>query len=244
MMRMIKSILTNLWFSDKEASIYLSWLETWLAPASTIARISWLNRVTVYWILIDLVEKWLASKQKKSSTIYFLMTSPDELVKLQKYKAKQLEEALPELMGLMNTLWNKPKMNWYNSLDWLKEIYNSMLATTENFSVFLWTKDIHPDFHHFLEHDFLPRRKQIYTKTRAIISVNSSFYADFNRDTHDSVVIKDPIFDLANEIVIYDYDKVAICLFSKEEMSATVIKSKAFHDSMLWIFDLIFKNSF
>ena len=80
---MIKTILINLWFSDKEASVYLAWLETGLAPASTIGRISWINRITTYWILLEFVEKWLASIDKKHSTIYFLVISPDDLMKLQ-----------------------------------------------------------------------------------------------------------------------------------------------------------------
>jgi len=84
-----------------------------------------------------------------------------------------------------------------------------------------------------LEHDFLPRRIKSPITCRAIVSKSDSFYANFNRETHDALVIDSPIFDIANEIIIYDHDKVAICLFSSQELSATVVQSKTFHDCML-----------
>lgn len=239
---MLKNVIKNLWFSEKESDIYLAWLQTGLAPASSIARISWHNRVTVYGILNEFVDDWLASKNKKSWTIYFQVINPDELLKMQEFKANHLKKHLPDFYDLMKNDVTKSSVFQYSWLEEMKELYFKILSTTESFSTFLWTKDIDKNFEEFLKTDFLEYRKTINTKARAIVSHRSWYYSNFNKKSHNSVIVDDPIFDIANEVIIYDYDKVAICLFSSEEMSATVIQSKTFHDCMLWIFNVLFNN--
>lgn len=123
-------------------------------------------------------------------------------------------------------------MLFYEGIEGLKKVFYDILATKEPYRVLLGTQDIHPDFHDFLKNELLPFRLKIKIKTRAIVSKHDSHYAEYNRKNHESIVIKDPIFDMANEIIIYDYDKVALCLYSRKEMSAIVVHSPALHDSM------------
>jgi sugar-specific transcriptional regulator TrmB len=54
---MLKQILLDYGFTDKEADIYLTCLELGNAPVSSIARLLKDNRVTVYSILKNLVKK-------------------------------------------------------------------------------------------------------------------------------------------------------------------------------------------
>lgn len=54
---MLKHLLIEYGFTDKEADIYLTCLELGITPVSSIARLLKDNRVTVYSILKNLVKK-------------------------------------------------------------------------------------------------------------------------------------------------------------------------------------------
>jgi hypothetical protein len=66
-----------------------------------------------------------------------------------------------------------------------------------------------------------------------------------NRDKElykETLLIKDPVFNLECEVDLYDEDKVAVMLFSIEEMSGLVIHSKMLYNTLLGIFNLIWNT--
>ena len=105
----------------------------------------------------------------------------------------------------------------------------------------MWTKDIDVQFLQFLEKEFFPYRSTISTKTRAIATESDDNYSIFSKNFNDVVKIADPVFDMANEIIIYDNDRVAILLYSSAELSAVVVESKTLHDSLWSIFEIMRK---
>jgi hypothetical protein len=91
--------------------------------------------------------------------------------------------------------------------------------------------------------DFVPWRLKYQTKTKAIISQQSldQEYSKYNQERHESIVIDDPIFDIANEIIVHGKDKVSLLMYTSEELSALVITSRTLHNGLKSIFNLIWK---
>jgi len=98
---------------------------------------------------------------------------------------------------------------------------------------FVGTTDIDPGLQKYLVEEFVPWRLKHKTKTKAIISRQSlkqSSYAKYNKSKHDSLIIDDPIFDIANEIIIHGKDRVSLLMYGTNEMSALVVNSQTLHN--------------
>lgn len=71
---------------------------------------------------------------------------------------------------------------------------------------------------------------------------SSHAYTQFTKEYHEYRIIKDSVFDMANEIVLYGEDKVALMMYSIDELSAVVIQSQSFFHALTGIFYTI-RNS-
>ena len=89
--------------------------------------------------------------------------------------------------------------------------------------------------------EFIKERLQCSIPTRSIMTKQAGLYTNYVKKYHEYLIVDDDIFDMANEIVIYGNDKVALLPYNKEELSAMSIRSKSFHDSLESIFDLLWK---
>ncbi len=99
-----------------------------------------------------------------------------------------------------------------------------------------------PKFAKYLETDFMQLRKQYNIKTRMITSADSSNYTKINMHLHEHIIVDDPIFSLANEIVLYNRNKVALLLYNADERCACVVESKTLFDALKSMFDLLWKH--
>lgn len=246
---MLTTVLEQFWFSEKESKVYLSCLELWHAPVSSIARNIQENRVTTYSILKNLVARWIAQTTTKNKSTYYSVISPDKFLEIQQTKCQNFKDKLPEFMAMSSKFDNKPKVQFYEWLESLKYVYEQIILSgadmekSESFLTFVWTTDIDPRLQKYLVEDFVPWRLKYKTKTKAIISKQSvdQPYSKYNKSKHEYVIIDDPIFDIANEIVIHGKDKVSLFMYSSNEMSALVITSKTLHSWLKSMFNLIWK---
>ncbi len=242
MSRNLREILINMWFSKRESKVYLTMLELWLAPASSVARNSGESKTTVYDIIKRLIFQWYAQECSKNGTKYFSCITPQELFAVNKKRLNSFEKSLPDFVALANVSWSWAKTYFYEGLEPLKRLFFDIIETKENFRTFLGTKNISSEFESFLKEEFLPYRKTISTKTRVITSQTVSHYWNFNIQNHCTLLINDPLFDgFANEIILYDFNKVLLCLYTPEEISAVVIESQSLHDSLGVIYELLWK---
>jgi len=237
--------------SKTEAQSYLAVLELGTAPVSSIARRSWENRVTVYSALKNLVKKWIAIETPKKGSTYYGVISPEKLIHHMKDKYTALEKALPQFLAVANKYDNKPKVEFYEWLEGLKNIYENIIMygsedmeKDEPYLTFTGTGNIDPKFQHYLTHEFAPRRLKYPRKTRAILSKQTdNTYSKYHTAKHESLVVDDPVFDFANEIMIYGKDKVAIVMYAPNEMCGLVITSITLHKGLKSMFNLIRKFS-
>ena len=243
---MLEEKLIALGMGEREARLYLVGLQTGLAPASRIAKKSWEKRVTVYQTLEQMVKKWYTKKTLQDHISYYFMKDPKELADFFEHKTKDLKSSLPELFGMMNSTWIKPQMEYYSWLSGVQELMKSILvsgtqmSSWQYFKTFLWISDIDEEFEQWLP-EFIPERLKCPILTRSIMTKQAWLYANYTKQYHEYIIVDDDIFDMANEIVLYGNNQVALLLYNKNELSAMNIKSQSFYDSLESIFDLLWK---
>lgn len=246
---MLKQILVDYGFTDKEADIYLTCLELGNAPVSSIARLLRENRVTAYSILKNLVKKGVATEIIKGKTTYYSVISPEKLLRKMEDKCTSLKEALPEFLAIANKYDNKPKVQFFEGFEWLKQLYNDILENpTEDILAFLWAGEVSSQLKDYLNLQFLPKRVTIWLSAKVILwddKRNRENYEVYkvgnNKLLTEYKVFNHDFFNLYNEINIYGDNKIAIMMFSEEEMSWLIIHSKKLHDTLKSLFNLIWK---
>lgn len=244
---MLDKVLQDYGLSKTEAQSYLTVLELGTAPVSSIARRSGENRVTVYSALKNLVKKWIAIETPKQNSTYYTVIWPEKLIQKLEDKYQALKEALPQFLAVANKYDNKPKVQFFDGIEGLKSIYQEVIlsekdmAPGEPFLTFVGTSKIDPAFQEYLSKEFVPRRLKHKTKTRVIAAKSTSKYAEYNIKTHESIVIDDPIFDFANEIIVHGNNKVAILMYNTHELCGLTIESTTLHNGLKSMFNLIRK---
>jgi len=238
--------LQNYGLSEKEARVYLTVLELGTSIASTIARRAELNRVTTYTLLEDLKKDGIVNETTKEGVKYYSVISPDILLKQLEQKYESFKEKVPELLALVEKFWSKPKVQFFEWLEGMKKMYSDLLtSTTEPIYAFLGLESISPKLHEYLDKEFLPQRIKLGIKARVISHAWAKNKIYKSLDKHalkETRMIKNDDFILHHEINIYWENRVAIAMFNHEEMSALIIHSKKFHDTMLSIFNFIWKS--
>lgn len=248
---MLEQSLQDYGLSAKEAKLYLVCLELGNAPVSSIARRLGENRVTTYSNLKNLVKRGIVIESLKNKSTYYSVVTPQQLLdKLQK-KYDSIKEKLPEFLAIANKYDNKPKVQFFEWLEGLKNVYEWIILywweempKADPYLTFTWTGDIDPRFQDYLVNEFAPWRLKFPRKTRSILAKSyENRYARYHTDRHDYLIVKDPIFDFSDEIVIYGKDKVAIAMYSTEDMCGLIITSKTLHQTLKSLFNLVWKLS-
>ena len=133
-----KKQLTELGFSDKEASVYLALLELGPATTSEISRVAKINRTTGYDILESLVSDGLVNPLGDAKIQKYVAENPDKVIVFLENKIKQSQDKLklaynliPELLSVFNEK-EKPKIKFYEGMDRVKEAFiDTLSAKTE-----------------------------------------------------------------------------------------------------------------
>jgi hypothetical protein len=69
----------------------------------------------------------------------------------------------------------------------------------------------------FIPRDIKVRKEKKHIKIKVIIFDKSTEYAKLNKKIYDSIIIEKKLFDISNEIICYDNNKVAILMYNKQE---------------------------
>lgn len=240
--------LQSYWFSQKEALVYLVSLELWTSLASTISRKSSINRTSVYTILDDLKKRWLISEVIQNDTKYYSALNPENILNNLEKRASSFKEILPDLLNIDSKYWNKAKIKYFEWLEWLKtayyEVLNEGYNMTEPFlSIYGTNENIDKNIVKFFEEEFVKERNKCPTKSLAITTIKGKKDDYFNIDKSDtiqeSITIEHPMIDIADDIMIYGWNKLAIFMFSKNELSAIIIESQSLFNTFKWLFYLI-----
>ena len=235
--------LQDYWFGEKEAKVYITCLELWSSLASTIARRSEINRWTTYSILEDFKRKGIATEVNKDGTKYFSVITPDILFKNYEEKYQKIKNQLPELLAITTKIGNRPRTQFFEWFEGLKKVFEEVLiageSMTDAYLSFVGTDKMDPKVEKYIYEEFVPRRKKIKAKTKAIMSKNNSEYINYHKKSHDTIIVDKPLFNLGNEIVVFGWNKIAVLMYATDEMSGLIIESQTLHDGLTNLFSLL-----
>jgi sugar-specific transcriptional regulator TrmB len=89
---MIHDLLKQLGFGDKEVSVYLTVLQQGKVTANNVAKLTKINRTTVYSVAKELLEKGVISEDLGSSTSFLVAKPPQDLMQLVIKQEKETRE--------------------------------------------------------------------------------------------------------------------------------------------------------
>ena len=243
---MDSSLLHNLQqygFSEKESQIYLTLLELGSSIASSLARRTGINRSTTYSILEDLKRRGIVTEIVRNEVKYYSVINPEQLFKKWEEKYELLKAELPSLLAVTNKFNNRTRTQFFEGLEGLKQIFEEVLEAGEEmeepYLSFVGADHMDPKVEKYIHEEFIPRRLKIKTETKAIVSKDTSQYLKYHEKKHNTLVVEKPLFNLGNEIVVFGENKVAVLMYSTEEMSGLIIESQTLHDALRSVFELV-----
>ncbi|MBI5148403.1 hypothetical protein HZA33_01860 [Candidatus Pacearchaeota archaeon] len=123
---MDKEILQEAGLRDKEAIIYLELLKEKICNASKLAKLTKIQRTTVYLELENLMRKGLASYVIKNSKRYYQAAFPDKLIEILDTKKQKIQAILPDLKNLHHSI--EPfKIEIFEGKEGIKTFYQDIL---------------------------------------------------------------------------------------------------------------------
>lgn len=141
----IKTYLTEVWMTPKQAEIFLTLYRLGAQPASVIARNINQERTITYKSLLTMVKQWFLSKTTKNNVLIFFVNNIDnfrEKILQQQEKANQLANKFPDFLSNLQQLqnqnyWLKPSTTLYDWTEWLKNLQQDMIneITINNYRI-------------------------------------------------------------------------------------------------------------
>jgi len=241
---MLEKTLLDYWFTVRQAKIYLICLELGNAPASSIARKMWENRVTVYSALKDMCKRWIAFELIKNDIRYYAVISPNDLLRYEKKKFDKLNEILPNLMSIW-MIWQsqRPKVYCYEWFDAIKDIYEDQLKSSSWKYSFIGTNTIPKILQKYIDEFHDPKRieRKIFSKQILPTSINNKEHAIKDKSLlREYKIVNNSVFYIHWDITLYNSNKVSICSYpSENDIFGVVIENKYLHDTLLSLFNLI-----
>jgi len=225
--------------SEKESLIYLVTLALGSAPASTIARKSDIKRVTAYAILRDLERQQIAHSLEKWGITYFQVIEPTRLLAKMKQQYDTFADKVPEIMALVQSYMTKPRVQYFEWVSWVKEMYEDLLTSTETMHSFLWTSSSDEQLLEYLYTEFLPRRIASDIFANVLVGSHDMDVQYARKDKNalkETRIVSHELFHMDVEIDLYWPGKIAFVLFSQDEMSGFIVYSHQLYKSLLSIF--------
>jgi len=242
---MLVSELKKLNLSEKEARLYLALLELGEANLQDISNKSKIKRTTVYDILDSLKEKGLISTTKKGKRIYYYAENPKVIETIFKEKINVLHSVLPELLSVANLIDKKPKIQFFEGEEGIKNIYRDTLEY-KNHEILAWVSPEAIDYFDidYLWKEYVPQRlkNKIWTRTFAPNTKEMKYVQGYDtkhlRQTK-LVNFEDGLF-FEVEINLYGGTKIGIMSF--QEDFGLIVESKKIHNTLKAIFELQWRS--
>lgn len=247
-MRLIND-LKQLGLDEKEAKVYLAALELGPTNIQDLTKKSQIKRSTVYEMIKNLKEMGLISETTKHKRKLIVASEPENIKRNLVAKEKLLNQLMPELKGISNIGFVKPKMTFYEGKEGLREIYWDALNVKKN-EMALWVSPIKSVMETVGE-DFLNKyiaekaKRGLWVKSIHIFSEKVPTYKYLAPETYDKTLRKvrftPPVMDISNTIVIYG-SKVSV-ISSRKEGFGFVVESEDYANTMRIFYDLLWNIS-
>lgn len=164
--------LLKLWFTEKEAELYLTLLEIGESTVLKISKSCTIKRATLYNVLDSLENKGLVRMSLEWSKSSFIAESPEQLERLIEEQERVLQEFLPELQEIYNGSSHSESIKFYRWKKAMYAAYSSLydsLSATEDYLVF-WDIQSWYETEPIFFQEWLKKRKKIVRTGKSIFT--------------------------------------------------------------------------
>ena len=240
----LNSLLIQNGFSQREAKIYLTCLEYKAVNVATIARVTNEKRSTIYSVIKELQKKGLINAIEKNKIAMYTAIPPDHIANQLKNKYEQFKELLPAFSALTEKFGIAPKVEFYEWLDSIREIYDQILDSQVEIDAFLGTSHFPKAIQKHLEKKFFPKKIEKNIHSRTLLSdtpTNKKALRNTDWDIYKREwKIASWLTFLENIIInIYGPNRVMIAVFTEKEPFWLVISSYYLYEMLLSLFNFI-----
>lgn len=159
-----------------------------------------------------------------------------------KQQYETFEQKVPELMALVQSYTNKPRVQYFEWFQGISDMYEDMLTSQTDILAFVGLDEMDPKLAEHLFATHVKKRAELGILAKVIVSgseKNKIYQTRDKEQLRETICIDHPLFTMANEIDIYWPNKIALALYSWEEMSWIIIHSKQLYESLSSIFHLL-----
>ncbi|MEK7511578.1 MAG: helix-turn-helix domain-containing protein [Patescibacteria group bacterium] len=251
-MNQINSILKKFGLTETEIKIYLTGLSFSSFTISELVKQTNIKRTTIYHAIETLMQKGLCAKKETPNKQAFSVTDPKNIEKLldEKIAAMEKQKAdfhsiLPLLAPLTKKETSKMKVLHYVGIEGIKLVIEDALYCKSNhWDIIAPVKNFFSEFDKNYAAYFVETRKKRGLTARSLWETS---------DTH-KYITKGALLQRNPRIlpkVMHEKFKSVICLYddkvlvisSLEELSAILIQSKEFNETMSAIYDGLWGSS-
>lgn len=238
-------ILNNIGFSNNEAEVYLTSL--YLGPTTIlkIAKSSGIRRTTVYSVVETLKNKGLIHIKPEGLKQLYVAEHPERLQNMIESKKMALEKLLPEFTALYNLKGGESTVKYYEGLNAVKNIYETILDPMKPGDDYLVIGDIEKFFQDtdkkYFE-NFLEKRIKSRVKARLLVtdSERARHMKQFAPNMNHEVKILPKDSKLSVDTMIVPHK---VTIFNMDEpISAVSIENKAMIEMHKQLFEIIWSS--
>lgn len=130
------SILNEIGLNEKEKIIYINLLKKQESSANQLAKLTKINRTTVYLELENLKSKGFVSFIIKNNKKTFSAKNPKIILEMLEEKKIKVKELIPQL-ELLNVSSEKPQIEVYEGKEGIKTMYLDFLKERKQFNFYI-----------------------------------------------------------------------------------------------------------
>lgn len=242
---MLLTKLNELGFKSDEARVYIAVLELGGSYVSVIAKKANVHRVNCYKILDDLVKKGLLYSFTKNGVKNYAVENPRIILQQQEERLEQTKLLLPELLSVTNSLAYKPKIQYYEGRDGIKNIFEDTLTADKEMLGYTNFEAIPKIVTEEYLKKYARRKIEKGIKSRMLsplskpgLSYLKKYYPEnFDQNLVEIFFINPKQFPFEYEITIYG-NRVAIISLNPEELIGLIIESPVYAKTQRAIFNL------
>ena len=232
--------LKELSLTKSEIKIYLYLLEQGMTSPPKIAKGTGIARTNCYNVLTSLKDQGLILEQKQGERKAYLASDPESLLRNVQKKEEIITQLLPDLRALRATQKNKPKIQFYDGFEQVKEIY-FRAAKTEKLLALGSTKTIaEKDPKFFLEFENKLKENGTFLQdliTDASEKVGARETREIMKGLYDFQTLPKKYSDFPTDILIWDNYIALITL--DDPIFGTVITNPLLAKTFRYIFEMI-----
>ncbi|TAK97127.1 hypothetical protein EPO05_00045 [Patescibacteria group bacterium] len=245
-MNKLEEKLGLLGLNHKEIGIYLAILSGGKNTISGIALRSKIKRTSIYQHLQVLLDKGLIYKAVDRKRVLYIAEDPEKIVNVVESQKRrldrqkvELEKIIPELQSMFSVAFSKPKVNFYEGREGIKNIYKEFVETHQNIYSFFSPYHFFKLFSHAENDELLMRlyanggqlHNLVERSDEAVARLKVEKYKSF---TKSKFLPAD--FKFENDLLVTG-DKVALISF--KNLIGVIICDQAIADLQRNIFKLI-----